>query len=90
VRRAQWALVIALVAGCANTSATKVRGPDGKVGWVVITCKGSHAPCYERASTECPEGYDVKDKDGTSGQYLDYNSGFVVPTYTGELLIKCH
>jgi hypothetical protein len=83
-------LLVTVVAACSTTTAKHVRGPDGRDDWVVITCKGSEGNCFERAGQECTKGYDIGDKGGVTGEYQDVASGFTVPTYTGELLVKCH
>jgi hypothetical protein len=54
-----------------------------------FTRNGSNAPSYERASAECANGLRRQER-GWPEAYVDYNCGFVAPTYTGELLIKCH
>ena len=58
-----------LVVAC-GANVTHVRGPDGSDEWLVITCHGSSADCYEAAGEECPDGYQVADQH-------DWNAGSV-------------
>ena len=57
----RWIAVLALGVVSCGASVTRVRGPDGSDDWLVITCHGSNADCYQAAGEECPDGYQVAD-----------------------------
>jgi hypothetical protein len=73
-----------------------VNGPDGQPGWFSISCNKGQEHCEEKAGEVCPRGYDVADANGHAGTaaFADYGpnggSAYVVPTYHGHMLVKCH
>jgi hypothetical protein len=81
-------LILSVVA-CSSYS-VPVNGPTPGT-WYSVECKRSQANCQAEAGNVCPNGYDVADSSGQSGNFAYWNqsSGFVVPTYTGTMLIRC-
>jgi hypothetical protein len=68
-----------------------------------IDCKRNRANCYEEASLVCPGGFDVLDGSDHHGAYAVSNTQAYgtknhasaqttttyIPTYSGELLVRC-
>lgn len=72
--------------------ATRVQGPDGRMGWYVLECGGSAVPCYERAAELCPDGYAIGDSQGGSITSFAIAPGgglMAASSYKGNVLIKC-
>jgi hypothetical protein len=88
--------VATLIVGCSHSNATPVNGPDGQPGWFSVSCKRDQGNCEERAGEVCPNGYETANASGHAGTaaFANYDSNggtaFVVPTYHGHMLIKCH
>lgn len=86
-------MAMSVMAGCAASS-QHFRGPDGS-DWVSISCRRNQGNCYEEAGLTCPNGYQVQDQSGRQGAVAisSYNryggSTTVVPTYRGEMIVKC-
>lgn len=58
---------IVFLSGCAVSHQTVM--PSGQKG-LSINCSGSAMSwnaCYEKAGKQCPNGYDIVEKDGDSG-----------------------
>tara|TARA_B110000967_G_scaffold196998_1_gene228226 strand:- start:472 stop:747 length:276 start_codon:yes stop_codon:yes gene_type:complete len=58
-------LLIPLMAIMSCTTASEITMPSGVKGFVV-SCGGtanSWASCYKKASTSCPSGYNILEKD---------------------------
>ena len=79
---------------CSWVESSRIRGPDGRNDWLLISCHGSHSACLESAGDECPHGYIIASDAAwqeTSGGYANRNTSSVY-TYSsrhGEMLIHC-
>lgn len=62
-------------------------------GTYSIECKRKQSNCWKEAAEVCPNGYDQIDGSQRSGTYLATNTqtGAVtaIPTFNGEMLVKC-
>jgi hypothetical protein len=80
-----------LLVGCVYSSATPINGPDGQPGWFSIWCKGEKGNCDKKSNETCPQGYELVDMSENAGaSFAAYKSAYVVPSYRGYMVIKCH
>jgi hypothetical protein len=82
-------LLVCLVAilACGSAVSHTLIAP----GTYAITCKKEQVGCYKRAAKVCPVGFDVLDSSGKQGAVVQHSksSSVAVPTYTGEMLVRC-
>lgn len=92
-RSALFALLVVAITllACAGASHELV-GP----GMYAIDCKRSASNCYEEAGDVCPSGFDIADAQNQQGAVSwttfgeNYANTLVIPTYKGQMLIRCH
>jgi len=84
-------------------SSKPIVGPDGFRHWW-LECRESIGRCYAIAGRQCPNGYEVIERDGQRGAVattdgtafapnsrisMAHGDATVSPTYHGTMIIKC-
>ncbi|MDP9151845.1 MAG: hypothetical protein M3O36_18135 [Myxococcota bacterium] len=84
------ALLVLILPGC--STAHHVRGPNGSNDWLSVSCHHDVARCFERAGSECPNGYELANMSSKEGRAFvrEGTSGYEVPTFQAHMLIRCH
>lgn len=84
------ALVGAALLACAGASHQQLS-----LDTYAVTCKRNASNCYAEANRLCADGFDVIDAQGHHGAIVNASTsgttttGYAVPTYAGEMLIRC-